>query len=148
MSEPAHSPERLDSPVVLFDGVCNLCNGWVQFVLKNERPERDGPPRLRFASIQSATGQDLMQRHGLAPGSLDSIVLIDGGRAFTHSDAVLRIARHLRAPWRFGRVFAIVPRFLRDAAYRLVARNRYRLFGRKEVCPIPTPETRARFLDT
>ncbi|MBK8979112.1 MAG: thiol-disulfide oxidoreductase DCC family protein [Planctomycetes bacterium] len=133
-----------DPPVVLFDGVCNLCNGWVRFVLRHER---SGANPLRFAALQSEAGARLLAEHGLPTDRLDSIVLIDGGRASQKSDAVLRLLRHLRQPWRLGAVFRIMPRFLRDAVYDLVARNRYRLFGRRDTCSIPTPETRARFLD-
>lgn len=144
----ALAPESLDAveaagPIVLFDGVCNLCNGFVQFVF---RAERDDEPRIRFAALQSDLGTALLRRHGLDPGALDSVVLIAGGRARVCSDAVLGVLTHLRQPWRLGRVFGVLPRALRDAAYRLVARHRYRLFGKQDACPMPRPGQRERFL--
>lgn len=127
--------------VILFDGVCNLCNGLVQFVIR-----RDRAGYFRFAALQSAEGQALLAAHGLpAPTEPESIVLIENGRAYSHSGAVLRLARRLPG-WRWLAAFQVVPRPLRDAAYRWVARNRYRWFGRQEACLLPTPELQARFL--
>ena len=128
-------------PIVLFDGVCNLCNGSVQFLLK-----RDPEGRFRFAALQSDAGRRLMAEHGLAVDGLSSVVLIEGGRAWQESSAALRIARHLPGAWKLLRVFAAVPRPLRDAVYRWIARNRYRWFGKTETCWLPTPELKARFL--
>lgn len=150
-------------PVVLFDGVCNLCNGAVQFVLDHERA-----PVLRFAALQSESARALLASVGpiaeLGDGSgasassdessrsteasgLSTIVLVEDGRAYVQSTAALRITRHLRAPWRFLYALAIVPSFLRDAIYRWVAKHRYRWFGKTETCRVPTPELRARFLE-
>lgn len=131
-----------DRAVVLFDGVCNLCNGSVQFILK-----RDPHGRFRFASLQSDAGRGLLHAHGLPADALESVVLVEDGRAWTRSDAALRIARGLSGGWRAAGVLRVVPRPLRDAVYGLVARNRYRWFGKRESCMIPTPEWRARFLD-
>jgi predicted DCC family thiol-disulfide oxidoreductase YuxK len=130
-------------PVMLFDGVCNLCNASVNFVL-----DRDRDARLRFASLQSESARELLTARGVAApeGDPDSMVLIEGDRVWVRSDAVLRVCRHLPWPWRAASVFLIVPRGLRDAVYRLIARNRYRWFGRSEVCRMPTPALRARFL--
>ena len=128
-------------PVVLFDGVCNLCNGSVQFLLK-----RDREGRFRFASLQSDVGRSLMAEHGLAVDRLSSVLLIEDGRVWQESSAALRIARHLPGAWKLLRVFAAVPRPLRDAVYRWIARNRYRWFGKTETCWLPTPELRERFL--
>jgi predicted DCC family thiol-disulfide oxidoreductase YuxK len=128
-------------PIVLFDGVCNLCSGSVQFILK-----RDPQARFRFASLQSEAGRSLMTEHGLNPDALSSVVVIEDGRAFQESSAALRIARHLPGAWKLLRVFAVIPRPIRDAVYRLIARNRYRWFGKTEACWLPTPELRARFL--
>lgn len=128
-------------PIVLFDGVCNLCSGSVQFLLK-----RDPEGRFRFAPLQSDAGRRLMAEHGLPVDSLSSVVLIEGGRVWQESAAALRIARHLRGPWKLLRIFAIVPRPLRDLVYRWIARNRYRWFGRTETCWLPTPELEERFL--
>jgi len=128
-------------PVVLFDGVCNLCSGSVQFLLK-----RDPEGRFRFASLQSEAGRSLMAEHGLDVDALSSVLLIEDGQVWQESSAALRIARHLPGAWKLLRVFAAVPRPLRDAAYRWIARNRYRWFGKTETCWLPTPELKARFL--
>lgn len=128
-------------PIVLFDGVCNLCSGSVQFILK-----RDPKGTFRFASLQSDAGRRLMLEHGLDPDALSSVVVIEDGRAYQESSAALRIARHLPGAWKLLRVFTVVPRSLRDAVYRWIARNRYRWFGKTEACWLPTPELRARFL--
>lgn len=129
--------------VVLFDGVCNLCAWAVRFIIA-----RDPAGQLRFASLQSAAGGRLLARHGLAvTPEPASVVLVEGGRAYTHSEAALRIARRLRAPWPLAWAAIVVPRPLRDLVYRAIARNRYRWFGRQEACWLPTPALRARFLE-
>jgi predicted DCC family thiol-disulfide oxidoreductase YuxK len=137
MSSPGH-------PVILFDGVCNLCNAFVNFVL-----DRDPTAQFHFASLQSPGAAALLAERGLpAPAAEpDSIVLIDGDRVYERSTAALRIARRLRGPIRVLSVFMVVPRPLRDLVYRFVARYRYRWFGRRDMCRVPTPELRARFLD-
>jgi predicted DCC family thiol-disulfide oxidoreductase YuxK len=129
--------------IVLFDGVCNLCNGAVQFIL-----DRDGARRFKFASLQSERGRALLAEHGVTPptGDPDTIYLVEDGRIFDRSTAALKIARHLSFPWWLLSVLAVAPRVLRDPFYRLVARNRYRWFGRTDECRIPTPELRARML--
>ena len=131
--------------VLLFDGVCNLCHGAVQFVLKHERE-----PTLRFCSLQSEVGRSLLVAHGLDPDALDSLVLIEGDRALTKGTAVLRLTRYLRAPWSWLGVFGILPRFLVDWMYGRVAAVRYRMFGRKDACTLPSggAATPDRFLDT
>ncbi|HSG38082.1 MAG TPA: thiol-disulfide oxidoreductase DCC family protein [Thermoanaerobaculia bacterium] len=128
-------------PIVLFDGVCNLCSGSVQFIL-----QRDPAGKFRFASLQSDHGQRLLTERGIDPKALDSVVVIDGGRLYRESDAALRIARDLKGAWKVLTVFRVIPRPLRDWAYRLIARNRYRWFGKAETCWLPTPELRGRFL--
>jgi len=128
-------------PIVLFDGVCNLCSGSVQFILK-----RDPEGRFRFASLQSEAGRSLMTEHELDPDALSSVVVIEDGGAYQESSAALRIARHLPGAWKLLRVFVVIPRPIRDAVYRLIARNRYRWFGKTEACWLPTTELRARFL--
>lgn len=130
-----------DSAIVLFDGVCNFCNGTVNFIIR-----RDRESHFRFAALQSEIGQNLLQQYDLNQPGIDSVVLIENGKAFTHSTAALKIARRLGGAWRILSLFRIVPRAVRDFFYRLFARNRYRLFGKKEVCMIPTPEIKARFL--
>jgi predicted DCC family thiol-disulfide oxidoreductase YuxK len=129
-------------PIVLFDGACNLCNASVLFLI-----DRDPHARFRFAPLQSETGRRLLEKHRLTSPPVDSVVLIEGDRAWTESDAALRIARHLGGVWGVASLFKIVPRGLRDGLYRWVARHRYAWFGRQESCRLPTPELRARFLD-
>jgi predicted DCC family thiol-disulfide oxidoreductase YuxK len=134
------------SATILFDGVCNLCNGFVQFVIRH-----DPQGRFRFAALQSAEGQRLLAAHGsplsaAAVASPESVVLVAGGRVYSHSAAVLHIARGLGWPWRLVGVGWLLPGRWRDGLYRFVARNRYRWFGRQESCLLPTPALRARFL--
>ncbi|MDJ0365213.1 thiol-disulfide oxidoreductase DCC family protein [Hymenobacter sp. H14-R3] len=131
---------------ILFDGVCNLCNGFVQFIIRH-----DPQGRFRFAALQSETGQALLAAHGQPPtaaqlASPDSVILLEGGQLYSHSAAVLRIARRLGGPWRLAAVGGLLPQRWRDGLYRFVARHRYRWFGRQESCWLPTPELRARFL--
>jgi predicted DCC family thiol-disulfide oxidoreductase YuxK len=129
-------------PVILFDGVCNLCNGFVQFVI-----DRDPRAQFRFASLQSHAAAALLNGR-LSSGPIpDSVVLVDGDRVFTQSTAALRVARGLGFPWNLSYVFVAVPKPLRDAVYAWVARNRYQWFGKRDVCMIPTPELRDRFLN-
>ena len=132
-----------EAPVVLFDGVCNLCNGAVQFILDHDRTRV-----LRFASLQSEGGRALLARYGMrAPeGDPETIVVVEGDRVYERSTAALRIARHLTFPYSLARAFVIVPRPLRDLVYRFVARHRYRWFGRTNECRVPTPELRARLV--
>ncbi len=128
--------------IVLFDGVCNLCNGAVQFIIT-----RDRQGRFSFASLQSATGQARLRQFGLSTNALDTFVLVEGQKAYTRSTAALRIARRLPGAWRLLYALMVVPRPVRDWVYGLVARNRYRLFGRRDSCMMPTPELKARFLE-
>lgn len=141
MSADTHDPAH---PVILFDGVCNLCNRSVQFII-----DRDRKGKFRFAAIQSEAGARLLAERGhvAITGEPDSVMLIDGATLSTHSDAALRIARRLDGAWPLLGALLIVPRVIRDAAYRVIARNRYRWFGRSETCRVPTPELRARFLE-
>jgi len=137
----AKSPIDEFSSVILFDGVCNLCSGAVQFVI-----ERDAAARFRFAALQSPVAARLIESTRIGD-RLDSIVLVEDGRVWTQSTAALRIARRLRLPWPAAYAMIVVPRPLRDWIYNLVARNRYRWFGQREACMVPTPALRARFLD-
>jgi len=139
LTDPTAAPEQA---IVLFDGVCNLCRASVRFVLA-----RDPRGRLRFASLQSARARALLAPHGLPPEALSSVVLLEGGRAYTRSTALLRIARRLRPPWPLLYAAIVLPRPLRDALYDFVARHRLRWFGRREVCSLPEPAARERFLD-
>lgn len=129
-------------PIILFDGVCNLCAWAVRFII-----ERDPHELFRFAALQSETGQKLLAQHGLNRNSMDSFVLIENDRARTESSAALRVARHLSGAWPLSFAFTILPCAVRDPLYRFIARNRYRWFGKMDSCLMPTPELRARFLD-
>ncbi|MCK6694618.1 MAG: thiol-disulfide oxidoreductase DCC family protein [Thermoanaerobaculia bacterium] len=131
----------LNFPVILFDGVCNLCNVSVQWVLK-----RDQKGQFRFAALQSGTGQRLLERFGQNRESFDTVVLVDGDRLFTRSDAAIEIARRLGKPWSWLALLRWIPKRLRDAAYDIVARHRYRWFGRRETCMLPRPEWKERFV--
>ncbi|RPD39704.1 thiol-disulfide oxidoreductase DCC family protein [Chitinophaga barathri] len=131
----------MEPAIILFDGVCNFCNASVNFVIRRDRRDR-----FRFAPLQSATGQDLQAQYQLDPTALSSFVLIDNGKAYTKSAAALRVAKQLGFPVNMLYAFIIIPRFLRDAAYDLIARNRYRWFGKKETCMVPDERVRRKFL--
>lgn len=131
-----------EAPIVLFDGVCNLCTGFVQFLVP-----RDPEGRFRFASLQSDVGEALLADHGLDDHDLDSIVLIEGDDVYVKSSAVIRIAALLGGIYALARPFGYLPRRLRDWGYDAVAANRYRLFGKKDQCMMPTEDVQARFLD-
>ena len=141
MKEPTPHQTAPEHPVVLFDGVCNFCEGSVRFII-----DRDPQGRFRFASLQSQIGEKMLRNHGKDPEEMTSIVLLQEGKSYTKSSAALRIARHLRFPWPLFWGFMIVPPFLRNMVYDLIARNRYKWFGKKEECMIPTPEIREKFL--
>lgn len=127
--------------IILFDGVCNLCAWSVQFIIK-----RDTGRVFRFASLQSEVGRNITRQHGLDESALNSFILVENGRAWRESDAALRVCKRLPWPWRWLPLFLLVPRVLRDPVYRLIARNRYRWFGKSDTCLMPSPEMRARFL--
>lgn len=128
--------------IVVFDAQCLLCNGWVRFLLQHDRPGR-----IRFASMQGVTGRQLLADAGLSVQGLQTLLVVDGARSWQHTAAILRVLHALGWPWRLAWVGWLVPAPLRDALYRWVARNRYRIWGRSESCMLPTPETAARFLD-
>ena len=129
--------------LVLFDGICNLCNGFVKFLIK-----RDPLCRFKFASLQSEFGRSLLVRLKMDPDLLYSLVVIHKNKVMLRSDAVLYISRHLGVPWKWLPVFTFIPRFLRDGLYNLVAGNRYKIFGKRESCMIPTAELKNRFIET
>lgn len=133
--------ESPDGPIVLFDGVCNLCNWAVQFIM-----DRDREGAFKFASLQSRTAQRLLSDARELEG-IDSVVLVEGGRCYVESSAALRIARRLWGPWKVLYVFIVLPRFLRDAGYRFIAKRRYQWFGKRDQCRVPTPEERGRLLE-
>lgn len=127
--------------IVLFDGVCNFCNASVNFVI-----ERDKAGYFKFAPLQSEIGEELVAKHGIDTEDTDSVIVVENDRAYTHSSAALRIAKQLDGIWAWSYAFIIVPKAIRDFAYKLFAKHRYRLFGRQDACMMPTPEIRARFL--
>jgi predicted DCC family thiol-disulfide oxidoreductase YuxK len=133
---------RGEPPVLVFDGVCRLCSAWVAFVLRH-----DGSGRIRFAAMQSSGGRALLAAHGLDADDPLSFLFVSGGKGHTQSDAILRLVASFGGAWRLVGIFRLVPRPLRDALYRLVARNRYRWFGRRDTCLLPDAATAQRFLD-
>ena len=136
------------NPIILYDGVCGLCNQMVQFLLKHDRHGH-----LRFASLQSDFAAKVLQRHGIDPKDLDTLHVVENfeqadERVLQRSNAILRAGRNLGGIWSLlSSVAGIVPRPLRDLCYRFVARNRYRVFGKYETCMLPDPKQRSRFLD-
>ena len=127
--------------IILFDGVCNFCDRSVQFVLK-----RDKKAYFNFASLQSEIGQNLLEKYKIPKDKFESLVLIENDKAYLFSTGALRIARKLNGAWPLLYGFIIIPPFIRNFFYKLIANNRYRLFGKKEECMIPSPEWRSRFL--
>ena len=127
--------------VVLFDGVCNYCNSMVNYAIRH-----DAGGKLRFAPLQSEAGSALRQKHNISP-SIDSVIFLDNGKVYTYSDAALRIARYLDWPAKMVAALVIVPGFIRQPFYKWIARNRYKWFGRKEACMIPSADVRSRFIE-
>ena len=140
--DEAKQAVEMAGAVVLFDGVCNLCNGAVNFII-----DRDPSVRFRFAALQSSQAEALLAPLGRVPEpDPQSFILVEEGRVYERSTAALRIARRLPGAWRLLYAFIVVPAPLRDVAYRFIARNRYRWFGKADTCRMPTPELRKRFL--
>jgi predicted DCC family thiol-disulfide oxidoreductase YuxK len=132
---------ELNKPVLLYDGVCNLCNASVRFILKYEKN-----PRYRFAPLQGEFASKVRYQYSL-PEDADSVVLIENNQIFTASTAALRIAKYLKAPWNWLVIFEVLPVSFRDAVYHWIAKNRYRWFGKKDYCEMPSPEVAHRFLN-
>ena len=130
-----------DENILLFDGVCNLCNGLVLFIIK-----RDKAGRFKFASLQSDNGEQLLNRFGLNTNKLTSLVLIMGDKYFLKSTAVLKLLKELGGIWKTFYIFIIIPRPVRDFIYDLIAGSRYKIFGKRDECMVPTPELQSRFL--
>lgn len=131
-----------DHPVILFDGVCNLCNGSVQYVIRHDKQGL-----FRFASLQSESGQKLLQQYQLPESDFTSFVLVENGKAYTRSTAALKVAKKLSGIIKLLYGFIIVPAFIRDAVYNVISTNRYKWFGKQDSCMIPTPELKERFLN-
>lgn len=130
-----------DEPIILFDGVCNLCNGSVQYVLKHDKKKL-----FRFASLQSDSGQQLLKKYKLPYNNFNSFVLLQNEKAYLKSTAALMVAKQLGGFTQMLYAFIIVPTFVRDAVYNLISKNRYKWFGKKESCMVPTTELQSRFL--
>ncbi|MCH8567062.1 MAG: thiol-disulfide oxidoreductase DCC family protein [Balneolales bacterium] len=127
--------------IIFFDGVCNLCNASINFVI-----DRDSKRYFRYAPLQSETGQRFLDKHGKSVSDFDSVILSENGKVYEKSAAALRVARKMDGAWPLLYGFIIIPRFLRDVVYNLIAKNRYRWFGKEESCRMPTPELKQLFL--
>jgi len=127
--------------VILFDGVCNFCNSSVNFIIDNDKSNL-----FKFASLQSSYGQDALSKFNLPTDSFSTLILVDGNTFYTRSGAALRISKHLRFPHNLYYAFIIVPPFIRNFFYDIVARNRYKWFGKKDACRIPTSEEQNKFI--
>lgn len=127
--------------ILLFDGVCNLCNSIVQFIIK-----RDPKGKFKFSSLQSESGQALLRQFGLPTNDFDSFVFISGDKYFLKSSAGLHVLKKLGGVWKVFFIFIIFPRPLRDFIYNFIAKTRYRIFGKRDTCMVPTPDIKQRFL--
>ena len=130
-----------DQPVILFDGVCNFCNYWVNFAIN-----RDKKKKLRFAPLQGEAAKKLLNQFGLDTSTFSSVILIDNGKAYTQSSAAFRICKYLDGGWKLVYGIMVIPKFIRDFFYNIIARNRYKWFGKRKECMVPTPEMIERFL--
>lgn len=131
----------MENPIVLFDGVCNLCNGVVSFLIAQDKQKV-----LRFAAMQSAPGKALLEKYHFPTGYIKSFVLIQNGKAYIKSNAALRLFNHLPWYWKWIQAFWIVPKPVRDGVYGFISEQRYKWFGKKDQCRLPTPNERSRFL--
>ncbi|MDQ3073266.1 MAG: thiol-disulfide oxidoreductase DCC family protein [Bacteroidota bacterium] len=134
--------DTAEHPVILFDGVCNFCNASVNLILKNDKAAK-----YHFASLQSATGRQMLLKYGIPVNEIDSIVLIENEKVYLRSAAVFRIAKSLGGIVKAVSILSFLPSGLTDRVYSVLAKNRYKLFGKKQACMIPSPEWRRRFLD-
>jgi predicted DCC family thiol-disulfide oxidoreductase YuxK len=135
------SKSHVDQPVILFDGVCNLCNSSIQFIIR-----RDSRSRFKFASLQSEAGITLLEKYNISTTQLESVILIASGRVYNRSSAALHIAKNLDGLWPMLYAFIIVPAFIRNLVYDWIAKNRYQWFGKRNECMIPSPELKSRFI--
>jgi predicted DCC family thiol-disulfide oxidoreductase YuxK len=129
--------------ILVFDAKCLLCSAWVQFLLKHDKRGI-----FRFASMQSKAGMDLLAGAGLSVTDLQTLLLVDGKHSYQYTAAIFRVLHQLGFPWRLAWIGWLVPSFIRDAAYRWVARNRYRIFGRRDACFLPSKEYNGRFMES
>ncbi|MEM9984506.1 MAG: thiol-disulfide oxidoreductase DCC family protein [Bacteroidota bacterium] len=130
-----------DYPVVIFDGVCNLCNASVDFIIR-----QDKKGKIKVTANQHDAGQQILLENGLRPEQVETLYLLENGKLYDRSTAALGIARQLGFPWSLAYVFIVIPKPIRDGVYRWIARNRYRWFGKKDSCRLPTAEERAYFI--
>ena len=128
--------------IILFDGVCNLCNRAVQFIIKRDKKEQ-----FLFASLQGKTGNALLKKFDIPGNVFNSFILVEGDKVYTRSTAALRIAKKLNGGWKLLYGLMIIPRFIRNAVYNVISKNRYKWFGKRNECMVPTPELKERFLD-
>jgi predicted DCC family thiol-disulfide oxidoreductase YuxK len=131
----------MNNPIILFDGVCNFCNGAVNFTIKRNKQNN-----IRFAALQSDAGRKLVQQYDLPADDMRSFLFIENGKVYNRSTAALRVCRYLKGLWPVCFGLMIVPSFIRNGIYDWIAKNRYKWFGERQECMIPTPEVRARFL--
>lgn len=128
-------------PIILFDGICNLCDGAVQFIIKHD------PDKIfLFASLQSEAGQNLLKQYHLPADNFNSFILVQDDKVYNKSTGALKVARQIKGAWSWLYIFMIIPKFIRDGVYNWIAQNRYKWFGKKDACMLPTPELKARFL--
>jgi len=132
----------MEQPVILFDGICNFCNGTVNFII-----ERDKGKRFKFAALQSEAGQRILKKLNVNVTDFDTIILTDGERYFERSTAALKILKGLGGIWQIFYSLMIIPAFIRNFFYDIIAKNRYKWFGKRDTCRIPTPELRESFLE-
>jgi predicted DCC family thiol-disulfide oxidoreductase YuxK len=130
-----------ENGIVLFDGVCNFCNSSINTIIRLDKKRY-----FRFAPIQSEVGNMLMVKHGLDPTKFDSVILVDDNRAYTYSSAILNIARKLKGIYQLAYIFILIPPFLRNVVYKWIAANRYKWWGKKDACMVPTADVRSRFV--
>jgi predicted DCC family thiol-disulfide oxidoreductase YuxK len=128
-------------PIILFDGVCNYCNSVINFIIRQDKKSI-----FKFAALQSEAGQKLLELYNLPTNNFDSFILIDNGKVYQSSTAGLKLYNKLPWYWKWTQAFWIVPKFIRDAVYNIIAKNRYKWFGKKETCMIPSPQVKERFL--
>jgi len=127
--------------IILFDGVCNLCSSFVQFIIRH-----DSRAKFKFSSLQSEVAQKILAQFNIPPNELRTIVLVEDGKVYLRSRAVLRVARRLDGAWKISALFYIFPSFISDAIYNFISKYRYKVFGKRDTCLVPTPELKSRFL--
>ena len=132
---------RENHAIVLFDGVCNFCNSKINFIIRHDKRDY-----FRFAPLQSDIGKKYLSEHHINTSETDSFILVEDGKTYDRTTAALRIAKKLNGGWPLMYGFIIVPPFIRDIVYRIIAKNRYKWWGKKDSCMVPTPDVRAKFL--